>query len=73
MRVGRSSSKVSSMKLKSAARMSAEAIRTNDDPRAAETFVQFFAQELRASGPPPVAPTSPPLFGTLAPRRRPRR
>jgi hypothetical protein len=73
MRVGRSASRTKSLRLSAAAKNSVAAIRDSDDPRAAETFMQFFAQELSANTPPP-PPTAPsmPIFGTLTPRRPPR-
>jgi hypothetical protein len=65
VRVGRSSSQVASLKLKSAARLSAEAIRSNNDPGAVAEFLGHFAQELSASTPPTAstASSSTPAFG----------
>jgi hypothetical protein len=73
MRVGRSASRVKSLRLDSAAKLSVEAIRNSDDPHAAETFMQLFAQELSATPPPPATAATMPIFGTIAPRRPPRR
>jgi hypothetical protein len=72
MRVGRSASRTKSLRLGSAARLSVEAIRSSGDPRAAETFMQLFAQELGNNTPPP-ATSSAPVFGEMSPRRPPRR
>ena len=70
MRVGRGASQVKSRRLSSAAKNSVAAIRNSDDPRAAETFLQFFVQELSATSPPTAS--SAPVFRELSPRRPPR-
>lgn len=72
MRVSRGASRTKSLRMSSAVKNSVAVIRDSGDPYATETFMGLFAQGARQQ------PTSadvvfPPVFGTLAPRRPPRR
>jgi hypothetical protein len=73
MRVGRGASRTKSLRLSSAAKNSVAAIRDSGDPYATETFMRLFTQELGNSPPPASTSSAAPVFGTLSPRRPPRR
>jgi hypothetical protein len=59
--------------MSSAAKNSVEAIRSSGDPHATEIFMRMFVQELSNSPPPASTSSAPPIFGSLASRRQPRR